>query len=749
MERILVHTNFNNTAKRIVAITYDDLLTPNGLKQLSAIFFDTESFRTPQTTEQVTEEAARGFAHLADLLRDSGADPQQAAHFLIRLLFCLFAEDIGLLPQHLFTQLVRNTRDEPLAFKEQLSVLFRAMASGLWFGGNRIRNFDGRLFDDDTTLELNREGMDILLRASALDWSNIEPSILGTLFERSLDPTKRSQIGAHYTSKEDILLVVEPVLMKPLRRKWESIQQQAVVIAKSRDAASSRATRTKYDKELASLLMGFAQELAQVQVLDPACGSGNFLYVALKQLLGLEKEVVTLGSRLSLSRFFPSVSPAQLHGIEINQYAHELAQATIWIGYIQWLHDNGFGKPTEPILKPIETILHMDAILGHGEDGLPTDPAWPKADVIIGNPPFLGSRKMRPAFGKEYCDSLERAYKGRIKGQPDLVCYWFEKARASIAQHEVKRVGLLATQAIRGGTNRRVLDHIRAQGNIFMAWRDRGWILDGAKVHVSIIGFDDGSEQDVMLDGEPATHINPDLNTDIDVTTAYVLKDNSGLCFEGDVLWGRFNISASEAHRMMASTGNPNGRPNTDVIKRRCAGEDITERTPKSYVIDFGVDMSLEDASAYVEPFEFIKTYVYPERAGATDESAKERWWLHWRPRPEMRIALASLPRYILTPRVSKHRVFVWADNDTLADSATVAIARADDYFFGVLHSKVHELWARRKGTQLRDRVSGFRYTPKTTYRTFPFPWAPGTESESSQRPSQKTRCLVESSRLP
>ena len=223
MDRILVHTNFTNTVKRIVTIALDDLLKPEGMATLRAVFSDPDSFRAPQTTEQVTQAAAADFAHLADLLRKYGADPQEAAHFLIRLLFCLFAEDIGLLPKHLFTELVRNTRTQPDAFKDQLRQLFKAMASGGWFGFNKIRYFDGRLFDDDSVLELDSDGLDILARVCALDWSNIEPSILGTLFERSLDPDKRSQIGAHYTSREDILLVVEPVLMAPLRRRWQEV----------------------------------------------------------------------------------------------------------------------------------------------------------------------------------------------------------------------------------------------------------------------------------------------------------------------------------------------------------------------------------------------------------------------------------------------------------------------------------------------------------------------------------------------
>jgi len=463
IDRIVVHTNFTNTVKRVVCIELDDLLKREGLAQLRAVFFEPETFRAPQTPEQVTQKAASEFAHLADLLRKYGAMPHQAAHFLIRLLFCLFAEDIGLLPKDLFTQLVRNTQRQPPVFTEQLRQLFRAMTSGGWFGVSQIPHFDGKLFDDDSVLELDSASMDILARVSALDWSNIEPSIFGTLFERSLDPSKRSQLGAHYTSKEDILLIVEPVLMAPLRRRWAEVRQQALDLARRRDEAKTRRTRDNRHQELANLLMGFAAEIAQVQVLDPACGSGNFLYVALRQLLDLEKEVVTLAGDLGVGRFFPSVSPTQLHGIEINEYANELAQATIWIGYIQWFTENGFGVPGEPILKPLDTILHMDAIPAYDEQGQPVEPEWPWADVIIGNPPFLGDKKMWAELGDKYVDDLRGLYAGRIPGQSDLVCYWFEKTRALIGTGKLQRAGLLATQGIRGGANRTVLadSHLR------------------------------------------------------------------------------------------------------------------------------------------------------------------------------------------------------------------------------------------------------------------------------------------------
>lgn len=436
IQQIIIHTNFTNTVKQMFTVTLDDLLTPAGQKRLRDVFYAPEAFRAPLTTEQVTQQAAQEFAKLAELLRRYGEEPQRIAHFLIRLLFCLFAEDIGLLPNGLFTRLISSTRKRAPLFAEQLGQLFAAMASGGFFAMEDIPHFNGRLFDDAGVLELDSDGLDILSRVSALDWSSIEPAILGTLFERSLDPSKRAQLGAHYTSKDDILLIVEPVLMAPLRRRWEAVQAQARDLAAQRDAIPDSLDRALQRKranltsEITALLAAFDTEITATRVLDPACGSGNFLYVALKQLLDLEKAVITFAGDMLAGTFTPNVSPEQLRGIEINDYAHELAQLTVWIGYIQWLADNGYGRPSQPILKPLDTIRHMDAILAYNADGKPVEPVWPEADVIVGNPPFLGGNKIRKELGDQNVQALFKLYEGRVPAFADLVCYWFERQKS-------------------------------------------------------------------------------------------------------------------------------------------------------------------------------------------------------------------------------------------------------------------------------------------------------------------------------
>ena len=376
--RFEVHTNFTSTAKRVYSFALPDLADPtpmpgvglSPLGVLSALFTNPERLRPDRTSAQVTEAAAREFATLAESLRRYGEHPERAAHFLVRLLFCLFAQDIGLLPKGIFTRLVESARHNPVEFSRRLKLLFQAMESGGLFGVDEIAHFDGDLFDDAEVLTLASDDMEVLARACKVDWASVEPAIFGTLFERSLDPSKRSQLGAHYTSREDIELIVEPVLMAPLRREWAEVQEKAAELIARRDAATGPA-RSRHHEALQRLLFGFSSRVADIQVLDPACGSGNFLYVALKKLMDLEKEALTFAERNEVQSFYPQVGPEQLHGIETNPYAHQLAQIVVWIGYLQWFDENGFRKPPDPVLRPLDNVREMDAILDYDGEGRP------------------------------------------------------------------------------------------------------------------------------------------------------------------------------------------------------------------------------------------------------------------------------------------------------------------------------------------------------------------------------------------
>ena len=739
LDRFEVHTNFTNTVKAVYAFDLDDLArnapTPTcalpPLEVLRAAFTHPDLLRPNRTTASVTEDAARTFAALAESLRRRGEDPEVTAHFLMRLLFCLFAEDIGLLPPRLFTTLIERTRTRPADFAARLGLLFAAMATGGAFGADDIAYFNGGLFADATTLPLTTDDLAILARAATLDWASIEPAIFGTLFERSLDPAKRSQLGAHYTGRDDILLIVEPVLMAPLRRHWAAVQEEAQAIIAKRDAASG-GTRTRHQQVLERLLLAFTDEIAAVRVLDPACGSGNFLYVALKRLLDLWKEVSLFASTSGVAGLLPyTVGPQQLYGIELNVYAHELASVVVWIGYIQWLHDNGFGIPDTPILKPLHNIRRMDALLARDEDGRPVEPAWPAADVIVGNPPFLGDKKMRAELGHTYVEDLRRLYEGRVPGGADFVAYWFERARELIAATHVKRAGLLATNSLAGGVNRRVLDRIKQTGDIFLAWDDRPWVLNGAAVRVAMVGFDDGSDVARHYNGATATSISADLKGSLDLTQARWLAENKGVAYLGDTKKGSFDLPAATAAAMCAAPLNPNGRPNSDVVRPWVNGLDVTRRPRDMWIVDFGVGMPEPEAALYEAPYEYVRQHVKPERDAVRNPLERSRWWLHARPAPDMRRAVEPLHRFVATPTVAKHRLFVWLSHPTLADHQLVVFARMDDYFFGVVHAKPHTLWALRMGTSLEDRP---RYTPTSTFETFPLPWVPGTEPADDPR---------------
>jgi len=728
MEKIVIHTNFTNTVKRMISITLDDLLARDGLEMLRNAFNHPEQLRSEQTTEGVTRQAATEFGKLAASLREAGHDPERAAHFLIRILFCLFAEDIGLLPENLFTKLIDSTKDSADRFHGLLQELFGHMANGGFFVLERILHFNGGIFDSAEALPLGRNDLEILARVAQLDWSSIEPSIFGTLFERGLDPSKRAELGAHYTSSDDILLIVEPVLMKPLRRRWDEVREQAEELAKQwQTTKTTGGARTRLRTRLEKLLHGFADEIAATRVLDPACGSGNFLYVAMRQLLDLEKDVIAFGMSLGFPLRLPVSDPKQLYGIEINTYAHELAQATIWIGYIQWLRENGFGQPKEPILKKLDNIHHMDAILTFDDDGNSVEPEWPEADVVIGNPPFLGDKLMRRELGDFYVQALRSLYSHLIPGQSDLCCYWFEKARAMIEKGTLKRAGLLATQGIRGGANRRVLQRIKETGDIFWAISDRVWVLDGATVHVSMAGFGSGEDELHVLDGNTVSTINANLTSSVDIGRAKRLSQNRQLCFLGVMKAGQFDITEPVALKWLLMP-NPNGYPNSDVLRPRLNARDILRRTGGSWIVDFGCVTPMSEAAGYEHPFKHVEENVRPLRDKNRRKRLREKWWLHGEARPGLRKAIGSLSHVILTPEVSKHRVFVRIKTAYLPDHQTRVFCSSEEFFFGVLHSRLHQVWSLAQGTQLRERESGFRYTPTTCFETFPFPWTPGEE---------------------
>jgi hypothetical protein len=634
MDRIVVHTNFTGTRTEIHDITLAELGKPRNLAIVRAVFENPRRLKPGATSEAITQEAASHIASIAHALRSRGLVPREVAQFLDRIVFSLFAEDIGLLPNRLFSRLLQNSRGKPDLFRRFTVELFDAMARGGYWGPERIRHFNGDLFTAGPVLELTLEELENVYKAARLDWSAVDPSIFGTLFERGMDPDKRSQLGAHYTSREDIETLVEPVVMQPLRREWAEIRRTVEdVLTTGRKEPTGReksplagSALKKARVEADLMIRRFWERLGRVKVLDPACGSGNFLYVTLQKLKDLEKEVILYAMEKGFPAFIPHVGPWQLYGIEINPYAFELAQMSVWIGYLQWTRNNGFGEPEDPVLRRMDTFQCKDAILDLVSPENPKEPEWPKVDFIVGNPPFLADKKMRQELGDAYTESLRQLYQSRIPATSDLCCYWFERARGQIEKGRCLRAGLLATQSIRGTFSRKVLERIKETGEIFFAISDRPWTLEGALVHVSQIGFDDGTEPVKELDGRLVGNINPDLTATIDLTVARRLAPNRGIAYQGITPAGPFILSELEALELLF-TPSPNDRPNSDVVRPYLSS--IGQRSRDEWIIDFGIDTPRDKAALYEGPFRHVELHVKPFRAQARSSVRDDRWWLH------------------------------------------------------------------------------------------------------------------------
>ena len=727
MARFRIRTNWTNSVSLTHEFGLDDLADAATRDKLKWAMSDPERLRPGESRQALTERAAATFAVLAQSLRERGHEPQAVAHFVNRLVFCMFAEDVGLLPADMFTRMLQQARKQPEEFAAMARALFGAMATGGLVGFEAVAWFNGGLFDDDAALPLAKSEIETTLEAAALDWSEIDPSILGTLFERGLDPDKRSQLGAHYTDRDKIMRIVEPVVVRPWLAEWEPLKTEIAGRLERAGTARSQAARTQQRGQAERRLRAFLERLREFTVLDPACGSGNFLYLALHALKDLEHRVQLEAEAMGLQRAFPAVGPANVRGIEINAYAAELARVSVWIGEIQWMRRNGFTESRDPILKPLETIECRDAILTP-EGG---EPEWPAADVVIGNPPFLGGKLLNTHLGEDYVSRIFKVYAGRVPAEADLVCYWFVKAGEQIDALRAKRVGLVSTNSIRGGANRRALQTAIEGCPIFEAWSDEPWVVDGAAVRVSLVCFaepEDGPAPapEPRLDGEVVDAVHADLTArrggaGVDLTGAQRLYRNMGVAFMGDTKGGPFDVPGEQAREWLREPANPNGRPNSDVLGPWMNGMDVTRRPSDKWIVDFGWDMVREEAALYEAPFQHAKEHVYPMRQRNRRESYREHWWRHVEPRQGMWRALDGLPRYIATPTVAKHRLFTWLDARICPDHQLIVIARDDDVTFGILHSRFHEAWSLRLGTWL-GKGNDPRYTPTTTFETFPFP---------------------------
>lgn len=723
---IRIYTNWTNSVSKRYEIAIADLEDPVKRGWLKSALSDPEALRPAKTRQELTEEVATEFAVLAHSLRRRGHKPEEVAHFINRLVFCMFAEDVKLLPDGMFTRMLGQALDNPAEFEDFARELFGAMTKGGRVGFERVKWFNGGLFDGDLVFPLTRDEIKIVHKAAGHYWGDVDPSILGTLFERGLDPDKRSQLGAHYTDREKIMMIIDPVIVEPLTVEWDAAKAEIAGLM-NKATATRGGVGTRAENQAQAVLDRYLHRLAAYRVLDPACGSGNFLYLALKALKDLEHKAQVEAEALGLPRRFPQIGPEVVHGIEINPYAAELARVSVWIGEIQWMLRNGFSATENPILRPLDSIECRDALTtwepaSDNSPGRWVEAEWPVADAIIGNPPFLGGKLLRSQMGDLSVDRLFALYAGRVPAEADLVVYWLEKGLQSLSTGRSHRVGFVTTNSVRGGANRRVMDKLSEHPGIIAAWSDEPWTVEGAAVRVSLVvyGHRTGG-QEPRLNGAPVPRVNSDLtSTSFDLTKASRLLENRNRSFQGAVLVGPFEVAEDLARQWLLAPLNVNGLPNDRVIRPLRNGRDINSRPRGLWVVDFG-RMKMEEAAMFEAPFEYVRKVVKPVREGNSEAWRRENWWLHGRTGDEFRAATSGLSRYIAGSQVSKHRMWVWLHPRVQPHQTVIAIARDDDTSFGLLHSRYHELWAIKLGTWL-GVGNDARYTPTTTFETFPFP---------------------------
>ncbi len=743
-ERIIVHTAFTGYPDEPREVRIEELADESKRQILKWVFTDPLKLRPEKSTAAVTEEAATRFAGLADAMRQRGQDSNQVAHFLVQCLFCMFAEDEGLLPEKIFTGLLASAKSDVAKAANRIAALFKAMqeTQGV-YGNDDIEWFNGGLFLQIAVPALTVSDLETLHAASAdMDWRAIDPTIFGTLFERGLGK-KRAALGAHYTDTGTIAKLVDPLVRAPLLAEWQATRGKiATQMAKAgafdeakatamdvkataqakkemeRKLTAAKTASTKALNEASKLYTGFLLRLNKFRVLDPACGSGNFLYLALKALRDVEKRAQIEAQELGLQAETElQTGPHNILGLEINEFAAELARVTVWIGDIQWCRQNGWRHGSNPILKSLDGINHRDALME--ADGSET--AWPQADVIVGNPPFIGDKKMRGELGGAYVEALRKIFADRVPGGADLVCYWFEKARAQIESGRLQAAGLVSTNSIRGGANRKVLERIVETSHIFLAWSDEPWVNDGAAVRVSMTGF--GNYDGARLNNNEVAMIHADLTAaeGVNVAQAVALPENADTAYLGIQKTGPFDV-AGELGRSWLGQPNPNGKPCSDVVKPWFGGLDITGRPRDKWIIDFGTDMPQAEASLYELPFAYAKKHVQPTRIGKREARTNEMWWLFQWSRPLMREGVKKLQRFIVTPETPTHTVFAFISHRVVPDKNLIVIARDDNATFGILSSRFHKIWVRTLGSPYGNHPTARRYNSSRVFETFPFP---------------------------
>lgn len=709
-------------------IHLNELRNPDVRARLKTVWDSPESLDPTSHSARVTKKIAEYLAELAKSLESEGHAAQDVAAFLMRCLFTMFAEDIELLPARLFTQLLSDCRGAVDKFEASAEFLWRAMDEGGFHPTimRQLLRFNGGLFHEPSALPLSEDQLSLLLLAADADWQDVEPAIFGTLLERALDPKERHKLGAHFTPRAFVEQLVRVALMEPLREDWRSVLAASVAQASLGKLSDAQA-----------LVREFHARLCEIKVLDPACGSGNFLYIALEHMKRLEGEVLQhladLGDpRLRLEMAGVSVDPRQFLGLEISPRATAIADVVLWIGYLQWHRRvRGRGSPSQPVLEKFDNIKCTDALMRGGEAKGWTKADWPAADFIIGNPPFIGKLHMKSLLGSSYVDALRSAH-ADIPDSADYVMYFWHRAAQAVAAGRTRRFGLVTTSAITQEFNRRVVKSaLEAEPSLRLVFAvpNHPWTDDGADVRVAMTVGEMGTgsgilatveHEDLGPEGVPVVTfveqvgtIAANLSVGVDVLQAQPLRSNLRLSSNG-VMLGNRGFLLEPGEEMNAPPG---------IISAIVNGNDLVKlRKPRGLrVIDFH-GLTAEQARAKApQAYDRLLAEVKPQRDGNNRKSRRENWWLFAEVMPQLRAMLRGLRRYIVTPETNRHRVFCFLPTAVLPEHKLVAIASDDAYILGVLSSRVHTLWSDEQGGR-RGVGNDPTYAKKRCFETFPFP---------------------------
>lgn len=687
--------------------------------------------------EEVTRETADLVATVFNSLIDRGEDRARAQKFILQSIFTMFAEDYQLLPKDIFTQILLDCKNGQGNAYDLIQALFQQMNTKEQARGGRFKDvqyFNGGLFAQPEAIELTGDELNKLHKASSQKWNKVNPAIFGTIFQSSMGKEARHSFGAHFTSELDILKIVHPTIIQPWREK----------IAKAKSLADMKQLR---------------KEIAEFKVLDPACGSGNFLYVAFRELKRIEMELLN-----KIHTDFPKsageigiqsiVSIKQFHGIDYNPFAVELAKVTLMLAKEiaiketkDWVDTMQIGlgfhmEKTLPLDNMNENLLFADALFTE----------WKNANVIIGNPPYQSKNKMQEEYGIEYLNKLWDAFE-EVPGRADYCVYWFYKAHKELK--EGGYAGLVGTNTIRQNYSREgSLDYIVNNGGvIFNAISTQPWSGD-AVVFVSIVNWKKGDyegKKKLYIEdskGEQIEYIvdeiNSSLTIEIDVSKSKVLECNLNpkSVFQGQTHGHKgFLLSTKKGKELIERDSR-----NANVVKPFLIGDVLVGKMrsqPDRFVIDFTL-MDVMEAASYKEPYEIIKHTVLPEREakakGQEDENKAalennpkvkvnkhhinfyNKWWKLSYGREDMLEAIKPLKRYITVPQVSKRATFEFVTTEISPNAALMVFPFEDDYTFGILQSCAHWEWWKANCSTLKG---DFRYTTNTVWDTFPFPQNP------------------------